>query len=85
MAKGIKMTRRVMMDLAKVIRNLLKVHHEHRLLIGKEIANYMIREDPMFDRATFLMVLTSDLAYDPKTEMYTKYPTPLGEFNRGKV
>ena len=79
MTKGVLISRRVMMDLAKCIRNQDKVHYEHRLLLGRRIADYMIREDPMFDRATFLTILTGDLAYDPKTEMYTKVPTKFGD------
>jgi hypothetical protein len=79
MTKGVIISRRVMMDLAKCIRNQDKVHYEHRLLIGKAIADYMICEYPMFDRAVFLQILTGDLAYDPKTEAYTKIPTKFGD------
>ena len=72
MAEGKKLTRRVMMNIAKAIRNQEKVHREHRLLIGKAVAQVLYDENPLFDRATFLTILTGDLEYDPKTEKYNQ-------------
>jgi predicted MPP superfamily phosphohydrolase len=75
MAFGVKLTRRVLMDLAKTIRNQTHIPRDTRLLFGRALADFFKNEDPFFDRATFLTILTGDLAYDRRTEAYTKVET----------
>ena len=59
-----------MMNIAKAVRNQDTVSQAGRLQIGRAIADVLKNEDSLFDRATFLSILTGDLAFDPKTEKY---------------
>ena len=79
MAEGIKLTRRILMDMAKTIRNLDYPNHV-KLEVGLAVADFFTREYMFFDRKTFLNIVTASIHFDPKTEKFTKV-----ELKDGKV